>query len=126
MQKQELFIGRLVYNLTDQPITCYDTGGSFMELLPLADKTLPDFKYGISYIVPEEVYETVKRTDRTTSDLVHVITDKPQEGRGHVKFYYLETYDSMSSPNRTRIAPYPPDTYLRHGVSSGTYRAIED
>jgi len=117
-------VNRLVYNLTDKQITCYNGEGHFIELEPVYASTLPDYEFGVCYIVPEEVYFKAKTTGRSTKDLVHVIGKDAVAGRGGVKVVYLETYDNDSYGGKIHVAPGTKYSYEKNDPKEKTHHFL--
>lgn len=124
-QKDNVFKCRLVYNRTGEKITCYNGEGEFIELLPNRIEPLPDYEFGICYIVDGDEYEEIKASGRTTDDLCRTI-DRKETGRSGVEVVYLESYDEYTSVERvhTRIVPCSTKSYERNDPEESKHHIL--
>lgn len=119
------FSSRLVYNRTDKPIVSYNCEGNFIELLPVQNTPIPDYKFGVVYIVTSKEYHRIKKSGRRTDDLIHVMGKGPfNVGRCGIKFSYLQSFDNLSGDEKMNITPCSELSYQRNDPWGKAHRFI--
>lgn len=115
VKKSEKYQSRLVFNCTEEVVTCYNNEGFLMKLIPISFNPFPNYEYGIVYIVEDGMYNQLKLTGRQTDDLVHVVGDSQDEvGRGGVKFSYLKSYEEKPCDGIEHVIISPCSEYSYH------------
>lgn len=124
--RKKLYNARLVYNRTNRVITCYNGEGTIIELMP-TDNPLPDYEFGIIYVVDKTEYEQILLSGRTTEDLAHVVEERRenQVGRGNVKVVYLEMYDKEEDGHSMCIVPCSVASYVLNDPNGEIHRVLD-
>lgn len=121
--KPQSFDQRLVYNKTEELLTCYNNQGTLVELLP-DPSDLPDFEFGIVYIVTDEDYRKYKSMGRTGKDFVRV--KSRSVGRGSVDIAYLESFEEYDEDHkRVAITPCSIMSYERNDPEGSVHNTLD-
>lgn len=120
---RDIFQSRLVYNRTGRAVTCYNNEGNFVELEPNTDEPIPDFEFGIIYVVSQSEYEKLKKSGRTTKDLARIC--RQERGRANVSVVYLESYDLREMNEPIKIIPCSVASYVRNDPDENVHHVLD-